>query len=49
MEDSERVLNDNKICECLINDDNEASEQQGKRNRVENSIAAELERGSRAC
>jgi len=49
MEDSECVLNDNKICKCLINDNNEASEQQGKTNCVENSIAAELERGSTVC
>jgi len=49
MEDSEYLLDDNKICECLLNDDNEASEQKGKRNCAENAIAAKHERGSRVC
>ena len=42
MEESECVLNDNKICEYLINDDNEVSEQQGKRNCAENAVAAKF-------
>ena len=48
MEDSEFLL-DNKICECLLYDDNEASEQKRKRNCAENSIAVKHERGSRVC
>ena len=49
MEDSEYLLDDNKICECLLNDDNEVSEQKGKRNCPENAIAAKHERDSRVC
>jgi hypothetical protein len=49
MEDSEYLLDDNKECECLLNDDNEASEQQGRRNCAENAVAAKHEGGSKFC
>jgi hypothetical protein len=44
MEDSEYLLDDDKECEVLLNDDNEVSVQQGTRNCAENAIAAEHER-----
>jgi hypothetical protein len=47
--DGEYVPNDNKICECLKNEDDEASEQQGKRNCAENAVAVKHGRGSRVC
>ena len=49
MEDSEYLLDDDKECECLLNDDNEASIQQHIRNCAENAIAAKHERGCKFC
>jgi len=49
MEESEYLLDDDKECECLLNDDNEASMQQRIRNCAENAIAAKHERGCRFC
>jgi len=49
VEDSEHLLDDDKKCECLLNDDNEASMQQSKRNCVESVTAAKNERGYKLC
>ena len=49
MEDSEYLLDDDKECECLLNDDNETSVQQGKRNCAENATVAKHERGCKFC
>jgi hypothetical protein len=49
MEDSEYLLDDDKECECLLNDDNEALMQQSKRNCVENATAAKNERDCKFC
>jgi hypothetical protein len=50
MEDSEYLLEYDKECECLLNDDdNEASIQQRIRNCAEHVIAAKHERGCRFC
>ena len=40
MEDSEYLLDDDKECECFLNDDNKALMKQSKRNCVANVIAA---------
>ena len=45
MEDSEYLPDEDKECECLLNDNNETSLQQGKRNYAENAIAPKHERG----
>jgi hypothetical protein len=49
IEDSEHLLDDDKECECLLIDDNEASVQQSKRNCVESVTAAKNERGYKLC
>jgi len=49
VEDSEYLLDDDKECECLLNDDNEASIQQRLRNCAENAIAAKHGRGCKFC
>jgi len=49
MEDSEYLLDDDIECECLLNDDNEASIQQRIRNCAENAIAAKHEKGCNFC
>jgi len=43
------LLNDDKECECLLNDDDEALMQQSKRNCIENAIDAKNERGCKLC
>jgi hypothetical protein len=45
VENSEYLLDDDKECECLLNDDNEALMQPSKMNCVENVIVAKKERG----
>jgi len=49
MEENEYLLDYDKECECLLNDDNETSVHQGKRNCSENSIAAKPERSCKFC
>jgi hypothetical protein len=49
LEDSGHLLDDDKECECLLNDDNEALMQQSKRSCVESVIAAKNERGYKLC
>jgi len=43
------LLDDDKECECLLHDDNEASIQQRIRNCAKNAIAAKHERGCKFC
>jgi hypothetical protein len=45
MEDNEYLLDHDKECACLLNDDSETLVQVGKRNCAENAIAAKHERG----
>jgi hypothetical protein len=49
MEDSEYLLDDDKECECLLNDDKETLMQQSKRNCFEKVIAVKNERGCKFC
>ena len=49
MESSEYLPDDDKECECLLNDDNEVSIQQRIRNCAKNAIAAKRERGCKFC
>jgi len=48
MENSEYLLYDDE-CKCLLNDNNETSVQQGKRNCTENAIVAKHERSCKFC
>jgi hypothetical protein len=45
MEDSEYFIDDDKKCECVLNDDKEASMQQNKKECTGNTIATKDERG----
>jgi len=49
MEVSKYLLSDKEICKRLLNDENEASEQEEKGKCSEKAIAARHERGSRVC
>jgi hypothetical protein len=49
MDDSEYLLGDEEECESLLNDDEEISVQQGRRNCTENDIAAKHGRGCEFC
>ena len=48
IEGGKYLQGDNRICECLLSDENEASEQKGKRKCVGNALATKHEKVSRA-